>query len=135
VIITVDTNILVRVLVDDHAEQAAMARALLSNADLIVVPIPVLCELVWVLKRGYRRSSAEIVTAITELLKVEKMEMDRSEVERGLQMLAAGGDFADGAIACLGEARGAGIFASFDRQAVALLRAGGTPAAEPAEIL
>ena len=57
--ITADTNLLVRVLVQDDAEQARAAQALLSRAALIAVPLPVLCELAWVLKRAYSRGAAE----------------------------------------------------------------------------
>jgi predicted nucleic-acid-binding protein len=49
-------------------------------------------------------------------------------VEAGLRMLDAGGDFADGAIACEGEWLGAEEFASFDKEAVSLLRQHGRQA-------
>ena len=53
--ITADTNVLVRAVVEDDAEQAAAARALLQRASVIAVPVPVFCELAWVLKRAYGR--------------------------------------------------------------------------------
>ena len=49
--ITADTNVLVRALVQDDPEQAKSASALLEQAELMAVPLPVLCELVWVLRR------------------------------------------------------------------------------------
>ena len=44
--ITADTNVLVRVLVHDDPDQARAAMDLLSRAELVAVPLPVLCELV-----------------------------------------------------------------------------------------
>ena len=49
--ITADTNVLVRALVQDEPEQARAASALLEQAELVAIPLPVLCELVWVLRR------------------------------------------------------------------------------------
>lgn len=51
--ITADTNVLVRALVQDDPEQARVASDLLLQADAIAVPLAVLCELVWVLRRVY----------------------------------------------------------------------------------
>ena len=50
--ITADTNVLVRALVQDDPEQAKAATDLLESEELIAIPVPVLCELVWVLRRG-----------------------------------------------------------------------------------
>lgn len=62
--ITADTNLLVRVLVQDDPEQASAAMDLLCRAELVAVPLPVLCELVWVLKRVYGFAAADCVAAI-----------------------------------------------------------------------
>ena len=48
--ITADTNVLVRAAVQDDAHQARRAAKVLQEADLVAVPIPVLCEFVWVLR-------------------------------------------------------------------------------------
>ena len=52
--ITADTNVLVRALVQDDPEQSRAACTVLEKAELIAIPLPVLCELVWVLRRVYR---------------------------------------------------------------------------------
>ena len=62
--ITADTNVLVRALLADDAAQAAEATRVLREASNIAVPLPVLCELVWVLKRVYGFAGAEIAAAI-----------------------------------------------------------------------
>lgn len=126
--ITADTNILVRALVADDPGQAAEASQLLREASSIAVPVPVLCELVWVLKRVYGFAMADIGTAIRSLLAAGTVRLDRPAVEAGLALLEAGGDFADGVIAHQGQWLGGDVFVSFDRQAVALLRQQGVAA-------
>jgi predicted nucleic-acid-binding protein len=51
--ITVDTNILVRAVVNDDKKQARAAAVLLKNAEIIAISLPCLCEFVWVLRRVY----------------------------------------------------------------------------------
>lgn len=133
--VTADTNVLVRMIVRDDAVQAAEAEALLSAAEVIAIPVPALCELVWVLRSGYRRSTIDVADTIAELAAVGSVVTDIPSVEAGLAALRAGGDFADGVIAYQGMTLGGEAFASFDRRAVALLRDSGAIAAEPAELL
>ena len=44
---TADTNILLRAVVANDAEQAAVAWALLLPASVVAVPVPVFCALAW----------------------------------------------------------------------------------------
>lgn len=126
--ITADTNVLVRALVADDSAQAAEASLVLREASTIAVPLPVLCELVWVLKRVYGFAVADIAAAIRSLLVAGNVHLDRQAVEAGLAQLEAGGDFADGVIAHQGQWLGGEVFVSFDRQAVALLQQQGVAA-------
>jgi predicted nucleic-acid-binding protein len=126
--ITADTNVLVRALVADDPAQAAEASQLLREASSIAVPVPVLCELVWVLKRVYGFAVADIGAAIRSLLAAGNVHLDRQAVEAGLALLDVGGDFADGVIAHQGQWLGGEVFVSFDRQAVALLQQQGVAA-------
>lgn len=119
--ITADTNILVRVAVQDDLVQARRATRALTNATLIAIPTPVLCEFVWVLRKVYGYSTEDTVTAIRHLLAIPKVVTDRPAAESGLAVLEAGGDFADGAIAQLGAASGGDVFVSFDTSAVKLI--------------
>jgi predicted nucleic-acid-binding protein len=123
--ITADANLLVRAIVRDDARQARIACRELEKANAIVVAIPALCELVWVLARGYAIPASETAQTIRRLRNVV---VNRAAAEAGLAMLDAGGDFADGAIAFEGQWGGAEVFASFDRKAVKLLAAKGVPA-------
>jgi len=97
--ITADTNVLVRAAVQDEPHQARRAAKVLQEADLVAVPIPVFCEFVWVLLRGYKKSSSDVSDAIRRLMKSAHVVMNRPAVEAGLSALDAGGDFADGVIA------------------------------------
>ena len=120
--ITADTNVLVRALTEDHAEQSKAAQSALSRADIVALPIPALCELVWVLQ-SYKIPSSDIAEAIRGLLNGANIVVNRSAAEAGLAMLDAGGDFADGVIAYEGNWLGADTFVSFDKKAVKLMEA------------
>jgi predicted nucleic-acid-binding protein len=121
----VDTNVLVRIVVDDSPAQTKAAIKLLAEADVIAVASPALCELAWVLRQVYRFSRSELAEAIRAVLSVKNVITNRAAAEFGLSVLEAGGDFADGVIAFEGKWLGGETFVSFDRKAVALLRASG----------
>ena len=123
--ITPDTNVLVRAVVRDDPKQAKAAAKLLREAELIAVALPSLCELVWVLRTVYGFSAADAASAIRALLAAANVEMNRPAVEAGLAVLEAGGDFADAVIAFEGNWLGGEVFVSFDKAAVALLKAQG----------
>lgn len=121
--VTLDTNVLVRLATQDDPTQAALALKVLKKATLIAVPTPALCELIWVLLRGYRYSPAQAAHAMRTLLQVRQVVCHTPAVLAGLALLEAGGDFADGVIAFEGELLGGAEFVSFDQQAVTLLKA------------
>ena len=123
--ITADSNVLIRAAVQDDLHQAQRAAKILAEADLIAVPVPVLCECVWVLRRGYKKSAADVSDAIRRLMRSAGVAMNRPAVEAGLSALDGGGDFSDGVIAYEGEWLGAEEFVSFDSKAVSLLQAQG----------
>ena len=123
--ITPDTNVLVRVAVNDDPEQAREARRVLHDAEVVVLTLPALCELVWVLRRSYRRRAEEIAAAIRSLISASTVIADRPAVEAGLATLEAGGDFADAVIAFEGRRLGGSIFTSFDQEAIELVAAAG----------
>jgi predicted nucleic-acid-binding protein len=120
--ITVDTNVLIRAAVQDDKKQALIAVNLLRQATLVAVPLPVLCEFVWVLKRGYQKSIADISDAINKLMRSSNIILNRPAVEAGLAVHDNGGDFADGVIAYEGNWLGAKEFVSFDKKAISILK-------------
>jgi predicted nucleic-acid-binding protein len=124
----VDTNVLVRAAVGDDPAQAQKAIQVLSEAEMVAVAMPCLCELVWVLLRVYGLKASDAAAAIRALLAANNVEVNRPAAEVGLAVLEAGGDFADGVIAYEGHWLGAETFVSFDKKAVALLAAQGQSA-------
>jgi len=129
--ITVDTNVLVRAAVQDDESQSSLAATVLQQAELIAISLPVLCEFVWVLERGYKKPVADIASAIRQLMNTVNVVMNEPAVEAGLQVLNAGGDFADGVIAYEGEFLGADRLVSFDKKAVSVLQSLGRKAELP----
>ena len=126
--IAVDTNILVRAITGDDAEQSRVARRELARADLVALALPALCELVWVLSQGYKTAPGDIAQTIRLLLDSANVVVNRPAAEAGLAMLNAGGDFADGVIAYEGSWLGAETFVSFDKKAVKRVEAQGEAA-------
>lgn len=126
--VAVDTNVLVRAAVRDDPAQADVATKVLTEASLIAVALPCLCEFVWVLLRVYGFQSSDAAAAIRALLATANVQVNRPAVEAGLLVLEAGGDFADGVIAYEGNWLGGETFVSFDKKAVALLTAQGQSA-------
>ena len=126
--ITADTNILIRAVVRDHAEQSALAARLLKEAEIVAVGLSCLCEFVWVLRRVYGFDVSDIHAAITALINAKNVAVNRTAADAGLQILAAGGDFADGVIAFAGAWLGGEAFVSFDKRAVALVQQQGQAA-------
>jgi predicted nucleic-acid-binding protein len=123
--IVADTNVLLRDALHDDPIQARIAGKALQSAELVAIPVAVLCEFVWVLRQGYKKPAAEIADAIRKLLRSSIVVTNRPAVEAGLELLDKGGDFADGAIAYEGHWLGAEEFVSFDAKAVELMKAQG----------
>jgi hypothetical protein len=126
--ITADTNVLLRAIVGDDQSQQRLAVEALESAERVAVTSQSMCELAWVLARGYRTSREDIAAAIRRLLEMRNISVDRRAAEAGLAVLEAGGDFADGVIAHEGQWLGGETFVSFDVQAVRLLERSGVKA-------
>jgi predicted nucleic-acid-binding protein len=127
--IGLDTNILVRVAIDDDPEQDQIARArvhALTTAEPGFVSQVVLVETWWVLTRTYRRSSAAVAGFISGLCASSAMVIEnRDQVEEALEVVRERhADFADALIVAVARAAGCGGVETFDQGAV--LRAGMT---------
>ena len=131
--VVIDTNILLRYTVGDDVAQAAIAERIMETATEVVIPTHVFCEYVWVLRAGYKQPVETIAKAIRAIVATDRIVVNDDEVQAGLQMMDAGGDFADGVVAYVGSrmASGPAVFASFDKQAVRLLAGRGLSALVP----
>jgi len=124
-VIGLDTNILVRFIVEDEPDQSAAARSVidaLSDTDPGYVSLVAIAETVWVLQRAYRRSDAEIASVLERLLQVESLVVQsEQEVFSAMIVLKEGkGAFADALIAALGAKAGCRVTLTFDRKALRL---------------
>ncbi len=119
--IALDTNVLIRFLVNDDEPQARRARALLEacreKGEACLVTHPVLCEAEWVLESVYKASRANIAAALRILQTTPPFALeDEALVERALRSYTRGkGDFSDYLLGEIAEARGARTTYSFDR--------------------
>ena len=111
--IAFDTNVLVRLLVNDDASQVKRAMARLLS-DSVWISRTVLLETEWVLRHAYGLDAAAIGKAFTMVLGVASVDVEnRVEVLRALAWHGAGMDFADALHLAVSDA--ASAFVSFDR--------------------
>ena len=119
----IDTNILVRYIVQDDKAQAAKATRLIESKCTARSPgyinIIVLCELVWVLKRAYSYKKRIIIDVLSTLLSVQEISVERSaEVSIALEEFSSGnGDFVDYLIAVINSQKGCDFTYTLDRTA------------------
>lgn len=123
--IALDTNILVRFLVNDDPRQSAAARALLAEltADRPgFVCREVAVELSWVLDRAYGFSRDRIATVLEELAGTGELQFEAvDDVIRSAEGYRRGGaGFSDHMIAAAASRSGADSLYTFDRQAARL---------------
>lgn len=122
--IALDTNVLVRFLVEDDAAQAERARALLQRAidseEPCYVSDVVLCELVWVLERRYKLRRKEICRGLSRLVYAQHLAFSSVEgLSRALEAYErARGDFADYIIREHAWAKGCEAVATFEKDLV-----------------
>jgi predicted nucleic-acid-binding protein len=93
-VIAVDTNVLVRYLVEDDVVQTDRAEAVLRAGALLLKSV--LLETEWVLRSIYRFKRRAIADGIARLLGLPGIEIeDRPAVARALDWYGQGLDFAD----------------------------------------
>ncbi|WP_346007105.1 type II toxin-antitoxin system VapC family toxin [Janibacter terrae] len=119
--IGLDTNVLVRFLVQDEPRQAARADSLmaqLSPSSPGYLSTVVLVETYWVLRSAYRQKPEAVVDVLGELVgNACIVTQDRAIVLRALTLAADGADLPDAILAEAGRAAGCASVASFDKGA------------------
>ena len=116
-----DTNVLVRYLVqDDPAQSAEATRRIEAGADgsesFAIAPI-VLCELVWVLETAYGCPRADIAATLENILRTAQFEvLAKDLVWRAWSDYKTGkGDFSDYYLGAKHRQAGAGKTLTFDK--------------------
>lgn len=123
--IAIDTNVLLRFLIDDNREQAEAAHALLGQLTLErpgFVCREVTLEAVWVLERSYGFSRDRIATALEELVSSDALLFEAGDdiIRAAFGYRWGGAGFADRMIAAAARRSGADALYTFDRRLAAL---------------
>ncbi len=132
--IGLDTNVVVRYLVQDDPDQSDQASALideLTESAPGYLSLVTVVEVHWVLRRAYRVRAGQCGDLLKGLLDARELRVDHESIARAA--LAASGDgldFADAVIAELGRVAGCDHTVTFDRRAA---RHGAMRVLEPAE--
>lgn len=93
--LSLDTNILVRLLTGDDKVQAQKAKSLIESNEIFIAK-SVLLETEWVLRYTYEIEKTDINAAFKKLLGLENLHMeDLFNVLQALEWYSEGMDFAD----------------------------------------
>lgn len=120
--IVIDTNLLIRYLVNDDSRKAQIVDTLLKKAGkgeiLILMPSIVIAELVWVLESFYKMEAAEIADLADSILNTPGLSVsDDSIVRSALKSYRTKGvDLVDAWIAAFAQDKGADEIHTFDRK-------------------
>ncbi len=93
--VAVDTNVFLRLVLDDDPEHTERARNLVAGTPCFV-PLTVILESEWILRRVYRYSKSATTRAFERLTNIENITVERLEaVHHALTLTEQGVDFAD----------------------------------------
>lgn len=120
--IGLDSNVLVRLFVQDNPTQSAAATRYLSErteSDPAFVSVVVICEMVWVLQKSYGYAGAKVHQALNSLFESANVVIEHAElVDRAIaEARESKADIADCIIAALAADAGATRTVTFDRTA------------------
>jgi predicted nucleic-acid-binding protein len=124
--IGIDTNILVRYLVQDDDTQAAQATLLIEKTISVDMPAYItlisLVEVVWVLNSCYGINKNDLCVMIRMVLETKQFLIEQSEsCYRALKLFEQGhGDFSDALIATLSKDAGCSQTLTFDKKALSV---------------
>lgn len=121
--IGLDTNVVIRYLVQDDAKQAAIATTLiereLSADNPGLLTNIVLCEIVWVLEDSYGLARARVGEILEALFTAKQIALENADLAwQALRKLRSDAiDFSDALIALMAEKLGCSHTVTFDRDA------------------
>ena len=121
--IGLDTNVFLRLFVEDNPDQTARARRFAADAakeDVCFVNAVVLAEFAWTLGRRMKRKKPEIARLIEQALLADDLEIAHREcAARAVAAYRIGeADFADYYLAEINQESGCATTATFDRDAL-----------------
>jgi len=120
--IGIDTNVLVRYIVQDDERQAALATKAVETCSVETpgwISAIVLCETVWVLSRAYGYEKATIQAVLQRMFLASELVVEQQEQGwSALRAFAQGNaDFSDYLIAHMNQYSGCEYTITFDRKA------------------
>lgn len=120
--IGMDTNVLLRYIVQDDPAQARAASQFvehkLSTTEPGFINNIVLCELIWVLESGYGYAREQIAQTLQRMFEIDRLRLESPDLSwRALDAYRRGIDFSDALIALINEASDCDHTVSFDRRA------------------
>jgi predicted nucleic-acid-binding protein len=118
----IDTNVLVRYLVQDDPDQSRKAARFIANEcssdDPALINRIVLCELVWVLESAYGYTREKVIFALEKVLRTAQFTIeDHQEAWSSFRAYQDGADFADAFIGAINRRLGCEHTVTFDRKA------------------
>lgn len=122
--IGVDTNVLVRFIVNDDETQAQKAKDLIMTCSgkrhSLFVNTVTLCELIWVLKRGYGYTKNDLLATLHRLVAIEEFCFEDSKTMTNAIALYENGkaDFSDYVSFSINKKSGCLKTYSFDKQPI-----------------
>lgn len=119
--IGLDTNVIVRYLVQDDPEQSAAASALVDGLTETApgyLSLVTVVELHWVLRRAYGVDTERCAALLEGLVEARELRVEQEEVVRAaVDAVLRGLDFADAVVAELGRVAGCAYTVTFDQRA------------------
>ena len=121
----IDTNVLVRYLVQDNPQQSIIATTFLESQCTEEEPghitLVVLCETAWVLDRSYNHSRSQIAGVLKGLLTASELTVENASVawEAFRKYEQGNADFADYVIGCVNRKEGCKKTITLDQKAAA----------------
>jgi predicted nucleic-acid-binding protein len=120
-VIGLDTNVLVRYILEDDDAQSPEAIRVVESCtedEPAFVSMVALAETYWVLRRTYRFSRVAALKVVEQLLEAREIMVEGEEtVSRALRLARKGADFADALIADTADLFGCDRVVTFDRRA------------------
>jgi predicted nucleic-acid-binding protein len=122
-LIGLDTNVLVRYLVQDDPAQSKLATKFIekncTDSEPGIIGHIVLCELSWVLEGNYQQSRDQIANVIEQILQVSQLAIPNTElIWRALSDYRdSNADFSDHLLSRINQATGCEYTLTFDKKA------------------
>jgi predicted nucleic-acid-binding protein len=117
-VIGLDTNVLLRYLLKDDEIQWQRATHVLESGETFFISTVVLCELCWVLQKGYKLERSEVINVIQALLDTDAFQLEnRNAIQSTLQLMQTDhAGFADYLIGALNQQAGCNYSITFDQR-------------------